>query len=568
MIYYYYLNNSNYINNNIFNKNMKLLNFRNFDYYLRFTKFNYLINYNNNRLFKLNIFSNLLKKINLIYIYINKLFFLNVSKVSRLDLEKKLFYYFNNFYYNNYKLFYNKNLDNLNFIIYYFLFISKFNNNIFYLFLNINNNNDYFYKFYKYLNIFIKDNKFIKFFNKNKDIIYNNNINDYFDIKKNLIFYINNKYTIILDYFFKNNNLINYISNINLLNNFIFDNLLITYSLTSYFDNFKIYNYFFLNFKKIYLFNNSLNLSYNINKYNLINIFFKFKKKLKFENCISNFIFGQEDQLYKLTTVGVNNLFNKNITNSIKPLGSWIICGPSGTGKTETSKIIYKILNNNRLLKFIKFDMSEFTEKHTSSRLIGSPPGYVGYSKGGELTNFVKENPNCIILFDEVEKANKYIYDLLLQVLDEGILTDSKGYKVRFNKSILIFVSNISSNNCKYKNIKFYNLDIINKLRKFFRIEFLNRLDNILIYKNLNLFSIYKILDKYLNNISSDIFININKFKLILSLIFLNNKCTTRQIIKLINNFIINKIIKLSNSILININNKSILYNYKKNIII
>ncbi|CDR32607.1 ATP-dependent Clp protease (apicoplast) [Babesia microti strain RI] len=569
MNYYFNLNNYNYIN--FFNYKNKLLDFRNFDYYLKFNLFKYInkclylqkiykdIIFNN---IKFNIFNNILLNLNFNYIY-NKLFNINITEIDRFDLNNiyikdlnKLFINDNNYCIDikNYKEFY--------FINYYLVLYEIYYNNIIFLIQCNTNNSDNYNKFldiYNIINLFIKDNKFIKYIICSNYNIIISKINNIYNNKFYKKLKINN-YTNNINYFLLNKIIINKINNINIFNNFIFNDLL----KNNYNNNFLILNNINFNnnlyhYNKINIFNNYIKLNNIINFNNIINTF---KENKKFDKYISNFIFGQENQLHKLSTVDINKIFSKKEINSIKPIGSWIICGPSGTGKTELAKIISKLLYNNKL-KFIKFDMSEFMDKYTVSRLIGAPPGYLGYEKGGELTNFVNENKNSIILFDEAEKANKYIYDILLQVLDEGVLTDSKGIKVFFNKSILIFTSNIGSSICKNNKFKFNNIifkNVIKELKKFFRIEFLNRIDDILIFNYLDLFSIYKLMDKFLFNISK-FCININKIKLFLSLIFNKNNTNIRKIIRILDNNIINKIYNFeNNNISIDICGKSLVY--------
>ena len=127
-----------------------------------------------------------------------------------------------------------------------------------------------------------------------------------------------------------------------------------------------------------------------------------------------------------------------------KPIASFLFCGPTGVGKTQLTKVLTEYLFGSQQ-SLLRFDMSEYMEKHTVAKLIGSPPGYVGYEEGGLLTDAVRKRPYSVILFDEVEKAHGDVYNLLLQLLDDGILTDSKGKRVYFNNTIVILTSNIGS---------------------------------------------------------------------------------------------------------------------------
>jgi ATP-dependent Clp protease ATP-binding subunit ClpC len=189
-----------------------------------------------------------------------------------------------------------------------------------------------------------------------------------------------------------------------------------------------------------------------------------------------------------------------------KPIGSFIFLGSTGVGKTHLAKQLAKqIFGSSDSL--IRVDMSEYQEKHTISRLIGSPPGYVGYEEGGQLTEQVKNKPYSVILFDEVEKANKEIFHTLLQMLDEGHLTDSLGRKINFKNCLIIMTSNIgvkklqdfgtgigfSSNNYTNEELK---KEILKKeMKNYFSPEFLNRIDETIVFNSLNEESIKKIID-------------------------------------------------------------------------
>ncbi len=182
------------------------------------------------------------------------------------------------------------------------------------------------------------------------------------------------------------------------------------------------------------------------------------------------------------------------IRNPNKPLGSFLILGPSGVGKTETAKLISEIMFG-RKESFIRFDMSEFGQDHTVQRLIGAPAGYSGYESGGALTNALQKEPHCLILLDEIEKAHSKIFDIFLQVLDDGRLTSGQNETVSACNSIIMATSNIGVNVIleefnKGKDImneKFIQEKIIPELAKVFRLEFINRFDSILIFNPLTL---------------------------------------------------------------------------------
>lgn len=192
------------------------------------------------------------------------------------------------------------------------------------------------------------------------------------------------------------------------------------------------------------------------------------------------------------------------LKNPNRPTGSFLFLGPTGVGKTELAKQLAKIYFHNEKA-FFRFDMSEYSEAHTSLKLIGAPPSYTGYEDGGVLTNYVLANPYSLLLFDEIEKANPKIFDLFLQILDDGRLTDSRGQLVDFKNTILIFTSNIGSDilaqesnnpdSTFLQNPKaFYNDKILPLLTYFLRIEFINRFDEIIPFLPLNKDKIKKIL--------------------------------------------------------------------------
>ena len=180
-----------------------------------------------------------------------------------------------------------------------------------------------------------------------------------------------------------------------------------------------------------------------------------------------------------------------------KPIGSFIFLGPTGVGKTEVAKsLAYELFDDEKHM--VRIDMSEYMESFSVSRLIGAPPGYVGYDEGGELTEKVRRNPYSIVLFDEIEKAHKDVFNILLQILDDGRITDSQGRLVDFKNTIIIMTSNLGSE---------YILDgdkenVIRELKNTFRPEFINRIDEIITFNSLNKDVIYEILDKIVEEIN------------------------------------------------------------------
>jgi ATP-dependent Clp protease ATP-binding subunit ClpC len=222
------------------------------------------------------------------------------------------------------------------------------------------------------------------------------------------------------------------------------------------------------------------------------------------EKTLISEVVGQDDAVSKISkSIRRNRL---GIKDPNKPIGSFIFLGSTGVGKTHLAKQLAKqIFGSSDAL--IRVDMSEYQEKHTISRLIGSPPGYVGYEEGGQLTEQVKNKPYSVILFDEVEKANKEIFHTLLQMLDEGYLTDSLGRKINFKNCLIIMTSNIgvkklqdfgtgigfSSN--AYSNEEQKKEILKKEMKNFFSPEFLNRIDDVIVFNSLNEESIKKIVD-------------------------------------------------------------------------
>jgi ATP-dependent Clp protease ATP-binding subunit ClpC len=235
-------------------------------------------------------------------------------------------------------------------------------------------------------------------------------------------------------------------------------------------------------------------------------------KLLKMENILSSKVIGQDDAISSISRAIRRN--RVGIKDANKPIGSFIFLGSTGVGKTFLAKSIAELLFGDPN-KIIRVDMSEFMEKHNVSKLIGSPPGYVGYDEGGQLTEKVKNNPFSVILFDEIEKAHRDVFNLLLQILDEGHLTDSFGKKVNFTNTIIIMTSNVgakkvsdfgggigfetkSSETQKYEVRK----SIIQKsLKQQFNPEFLNRIDDIILFNSLNEETLKKIIDIELNKL-------------------------------------------------------------------
>lgn len=216
-------------------------------------------------------------------------------------------------------------------------------------------------------------------------------------------------------------------------------------------------------------------------------------KLLKLEDILKTEIIGQKRALSAVARALRRS--GAGLRDTRRPIASFLLCGPTGVGKTQLTKILAEYMFGSEKA-LLRFDMSEYMEKHTVSRLIGAPPGYVGYEEGGLLTDAVRKKPYSVILFDEVEKAHPDIYNLLLQILDDGRLTDSKGKVVLFNNTLIILTSNIGSQLI----VDFCNASVNNKdgityeklcqllegqLKKNFRPEFLNRLDEVIVFEQL-----------------------------------------------------------------------------------
>ncbi len=236
------------------------------------------------------------------------------------------------------------------------------------------------------------------------------------------------------------------------------------------------------------------------------------EKLLNLEENMKKRVMGQ-DKAIKLVSDAIIRA-RSGIKDPNRPIGSFIFLGPTGVGKTEVAKTLaYELFDDERHM--IRIDMSEYMESFSVSRLVGAPPGYVGYDEGGQLTEAVRRNPYSIVLFDEIEKAHKDVFNILLQILDDGRITDSQGRTVDFKNTIIIMTSNLGSDyildNKENKD------ELINQeLRKTFKPEFLNRVDEIITFNSLSKDVVYKILDKIIKNIEDrlsdkDIHINITE---------------------------------------------------------
>ena len=238
---------------------------------------------------------------------------------------------------------------------------------------------------------------------------------------------------------------------------------------------------------------------------------------LDLEKQLKKKIIGQDEAISEI--VKYIRRSRVGISDAKRPNGSFIFLGPTGVGKTELAKILASEIFENES-SLIKIDMSEFMEKHNVSRLVGAPAGYVGYEEGGKLTEAVRHNPYSLILLDEIEKAHPDVFNILLQILEDGYLTDAKGRKVDFRNTIIIMTSNVgmdkltkqaeigfkaSDEESKQRAIEKYNSmkkDILKDLKDKFRPEFLNRIDKIIVFKPLDKESIFKIANIHLRQLA------------------------------------------------------------------
>ncbi|MBN0919070.1 ATP-dependent Clp protease ATP-binding subunit [[Mycoplasma] gypis] len=223
-------------------------------------------------------------------------------------------------------------------------------------------------------------------------------------------------------------------------------------------------------------------------------------KVLNLDKTLKSRIKGQDEACESVAKAILRSKANINDPN--RPLGSFIFLGTTGVGKTELAKALaYSLFDNENQL--IRLDMSEYMEKHSVSKLIGSPPGYVGFEQGGQLTEKIRQNPYSIVLFDEVEKAHPEVWNILLQILDNGFVTDSKGKNINFRNTIIILTSNLGAELiAKGKATKD---DLRKELLKVFRPEFLNRIDEIITFNRLDRNAINNIVSLELNKLKSRI---------------------------------------------------------------
>ncbi len=214
------------------------------------------------------------------------------------------------------------------------------------------------------------------------------------------------------------------------------------------------------------------------------------------ERDLKMVVFGQDDAISTLATA--IRMSRSGLGEPEKPIGSFLFTGPTGVGKTEVSKQLASIMG----VELLRFDMSEYMERHTVSRLIGAPPGYVGFDDGGLLTEAVNKHPHCVLLLDEIEKAHPEVFNILLQIMDHGTLTDSNGRKTDFRNVILVMTSNAGAQLMSRRSMGFTEqqneLDGMEEIKKMFTPEFRNRLDSIVNFGPLDAHTLSNVVDKFL----------------------------------------------------------------------
>ena len=220
------------------------------------------------------------------------------------------------------------------------------------------------------------------------------------------------------------------------------------------------------------------------------------EKLLHLKDSLRKRVVGQDEALELVTDAILRS--KAQIQDENRPIGSFLFLGPTGVGKTEVAKALAEQLFDDER-HIVRIDMSEYMEKHSVARLIGAPPGYVGYDEGGQLTEAVRRNPYSIVLFDEVEKAHPDVFNVLLQILDDGRITDSKGVTVDFKNTIIILTSNLGSQYAFEEN----NVDrYMEEVKRHFKPEFINRLDEIIVFHALDDAAFIQIAHKFMDQLA------------------------------------------------------------------
>ncbi len=227
------------------------------------------------------------------------------------------------------------------------------------------------------------------------------------------------------------------------------------------------------------------------------------EKLLHLDDILHKRVIGQDEAVDAVADAVIRA--RSGLKDPKRPIGSFIFLGPTGVGKTELARALAEALFDSEE-NIVRIDMSEYMERHAVSRLIGAPPGYIGYEEGGQLTEAVRRRPYCVILFDEIEKAHHDVFNTLLQILDDGRLTDAQGHTVDFKNTVIIMTSNIGSDQL-LEGIRDGKIpdavrqSVLAQMRREFRPEFLNRIDEIVVFKPLSLEEIEKIVNLLLNEL-------------------------------------------------------------------
>ncbi len=223
------------------------------------------------------------------------------------------------------------------------------------------------------------------------------------------------------------------------------------------------------------------------------------EKLANLESILHTRVVGQEDAVQAVSEAIIRA--RAGVKDPNRPIGSFIFLGPTGVGKTELAKTLAEVLFDDER-SMIRVDMSEYMEKHTVARLIGAPPGYVGHDEGGQLTEAVRRRPYSVILLDEIEKAHSDVFNVLLQILDDGRLTDGKGRTVNFKNTVVIMTSNLGSAEILQNEFERAKEKVLSMLKSHFRPEFLNRIDDIIVFNALTEQQVSKIAGILLENLN------------------------------------------------------------------
>jgi len=221
------------------------------------------------------------------------------------------------------------------------------------------------------------------------------------------------------------------------------------------------------------------------------------QKLLTMEDALEARVVGQVEAIRSLSDAVRRS--RSGLSDPNRPIGSFLFLGPTGVGKTETAKALADFMFDSEK-SMIRIDMSEYSERHAVARLVGAPPGYVGYEEGGQLTEAVRRRPYCVILLDEIEKAHPEVFNILLQVLDDGRLTDGQGNTVDFKNTVIILTSNIGSQFysdpiSSAEGFETTKQNVLNEVRSYLRPEFINRLDDIVVFHSLGVNEIKQIVE-------------------------------------------------------------------------